>query len=68
MDPGLRAFLLGCFGSFALEAFRVVGAYQSGRQLPARYRRFGFWTARTALALVLRLTSSSLYAAKGCPV
>jgi hypothetical protein len=50
MDESLKMFLFGFAGSVAIEVFQVVRIYESGRRMPARYRRFWFWLARGLLA------------------
>lgn len=47
MTTETRLFLLALAGSVAIEALKVVRAYEAGRPLPARYRRIGFWFARS---------------------
>jgi len=37
-------------GSAAIEALKIVRVYESGKPLPARYRRIGFWFFRAVLA------------------
>lgn len=44
-------FLLGVFGSVAVEVLHVVSVYEAGKPLPSRYRRPGFWVARSLIAL-----------------
>jgi hypothetical protein len=41
-------FLFGLAGSAAVETLRVVIAYERGR-IPARYKKWGFWSVRSLL-------------------
>lgn len=50
-DPDWRVFLFGLAGSASVEAVRIVFTYESGRPLPIRYRRLGFWIARICSAI-----------------
>lgn len=50
MNREWRFFCLAVAGSAAIESLKIVRAYESGRPLPARYMRFGFWTFRVVLA------------------
>jgi hypothetical protein len=48
----LRIFLIGIVGSIAVEVWNSFMAYESGRKLPARYKRKGFWLVRCLMALI----------------
>lgn len=50
MDESLRAFLFGVVGSIAVEVLRVIRVYETGRRMPARYHRWGYWVMRSLLA------------------
>jgi hypothetical protein len=52
MDPSLTIFIYGLIGSVGTELVAVLAAYQHGWELPARYKRTGFWVARGLLMLV----------------
>jgi hypothetical protein len=47
-----RMFLLGIAGSIAVEVWNLSKIYESGKRLPARYQRWGFWVVRSLLALI----------------
>jgi hypothetical protein len=48
--PPVKMFLAAVAGSLSLESLRVVTAYELGRPLSVRYRRWTFWLARLGLA------------------
>lgn len=52
LDPDLRIFLIGLFGSLAVEVANIVRVYESGRQLSVRYKRPIYILCRFWLAIV----------------
>ena len=48
--PPVKTFFAAVMGSMSLEALRVVTAFELGRALSVRYRRWPFWLARAVLA------------------
>jgi hypothetical protein len=50
-DPDWRIFCFALAGSAAVEALKIVLAYEAGHSLPARYHRPGYWLARICLAV-----------------
>jgi len=52
----METFSWGFLGSAAVELVALTGLYANiDRRFPSRYRRAGFWIARTALAVVAGL-------------
>jgi hypothetical protein len=50
MDGWLVVY--GIVGSVAVEIVQLSVLYETGRPLPPRYRRFGFYVVRAVLALM----------------
>jgi hypothetical protein len=52
LHPSARFFLWGLAGSGAVELLNFLRLHETGRQIPARYKRWSFWAARAALGLL----------------
>ena len=64
-QPAMQNFGIALAGSLSAEAIKIVRAYESGRRLPGRYSKLGFWFARIALAVGAGVFAGSSSSASG---